>query len=80
MKNKLTAFFGGNIIVTICQLGINFWDELGSFGIKVLATLILGVAGGVAGLVGKDLLYPWIKKIFKIKTKTKNNEKDLFDV
>lgn len=76
MKNKIVAFIMGDITVTLCQILSNFWHDLGLFAIKIIATLILGIAGGVAGLIGKDYVYPWIKKIVKYfltKIKKKNN-------
>ena len=59
--NKVVAFISGDLAVTIWVflggLG-NFWHTLGDFGLKIAATVILGIAGGVAGLVGKEFLYP----------------------
>ena len=68
--NKAVAFISGDITVTIWVflggLG-NFWHTLGDFGLKIAATVILGIAGGVAGLVGKDWLYPLLIKLLKRK-------------
>ena len=68
--NKVVAFISGDLAVTILVflggLG-NFWHTLGDFGLKIAATVILGIAGGVAGLIGKDLLYPRLMKFLKRK-------------
>ncbi len=68
--NKVVAFISGDLAVTIWVflggLG-NFWHTLGDFGLKIAATVILGIAGGVAGLIGKDLLYPRLMKFLKRK-------------
>lgn len=68
--NKVVAFVSGDLAVTIWVflggLG-NFWHTLGDFGLKIAATVILGIAGGVAGLIGKDLLYPRLMKFLKRK-------------
>lgn len=68
--NKVVAFISGDLAVTIWVflggLG-NFWHTLGDFGLKIAATVILGIAGGVAGLIGKDLLYPRLIKFLKRK-------------
>lgn len=69
MKNKITAFLFGDLTVTLLQISTNFWQELGDFGVKLIATFTLGVAGGLAGLIAKELLWPKIKKLLKVKTK-----------
>lgn len=65
-KNKWLAFIAGDASVTLYQLFGGMWGELGVFGLKVLATIILGIAGGLAGLAGKDL-YNHIKSYLKTK-------------
>lgn len=62
MKEKALAFIAGDISVTLYQIfGNGIWDDIGHFGLKVLATIILGAAGGVAGMAAKDI-YNYFKK------------------
>ncbi len=62
-KDKTIAFLGGDIIVTIFHLFIGgIWADIGNFGVKVGATIILGIAGGMAGMIGKDLYQRFKKK------------------
>ena len=65
-KNKL-AFIWGDIFVTIPTL-LGIWNDLGGFGMKVISVIILGVAGGIAGVLGKELYERKLKPlIFKSK-------------
>jgi len=62
-KQKVIAFLSGDFVVTLFfTLGI--WNDLAHFGVKVLATVILGVAGGIAGIAGKDA-YNRVKRWWK---------------
>lgn len=68
-KNRLTAFFCADVVVMIAYLGgLEVYSEAWHFVIKIAATALLGVVGGLFGLVGKDL-YPIIKKWIKDKLK-----------
>lgn len=56
MKDKALAFIAGDISVTLFQIFVGgIWGDLGHFGVKVGATIILGIAGGIAGMIGKDI-------------------------
>lgn len=70
MENNAASFLGGFSLSVLAnwqwifaQIHIDPSDLAMSFAIKVLATLILGVIGGVAGLLGKDLYTGFKKKL-----------------
>lgn len=72
VKDRFLAFIAGDASVTLFQVFAGqIFADLGSFGLKVLATIILGIAGGIAGMVGKDLY-----NFYKSKKK-KRNEKTI---
>lgn len=54
LQEKVLAFFTGDIFSTLV---------VAPFVKNAVLTIILGVLGGAAGLLGKDL-YKWIKKEF----------------
>jgi hypothetical protein len=58
-RDKIVAFVCGDLIVTAMNI-LGIFGDLGHFGLKVLATIILGAAGGIAGMIGKDV-YAWWK-------------------
>lgn len=61
-RDKAIAFIAGDVSVTLYQLFIgDIIHDLGDFGLKVMSTVILGVFGGIAGMVGKDI-YNHLKK------------------
>jgi hypothetical protein len=66
IKDKAVAFITGDLTV----MGFTFIripDELINLWWKVLITIVVGIAGGIAGMVGKDL-YTLVKsKLFKSK-------------
>lgn len=66
-KSKVISFIAGDLFVfTYVHLnGVIY--HIGEFAMKVLATIILGAAGGIAGMLGKDA-YSWWKKRRKLKT------------
>lgn len=65
MKDKVLAFLAGDISVTLFQVFIGgIWADLGHFGMKVGATIILGIAGGIAGMAGRDI-YNRLKRKYK---------------
>ena len=66
-KSNWFAFLCGDLSVTLLQFIAGSWVEIGQFGLKVLVTIILGAAGGIAGMIGKDI-YRWYK------AKRKNNK------
>lgn len=70
-KETLLAFFCGDILVTWLWAEHIFQDA-GMFLLKLLATIVLGVAGGIAGLVGKDVYRSW--KNWRLKQKNKNGK------
>lgn len=59
-RQKLIAFICGDALVSVFTMG-GIMQNLGPFGLKVLSTIILGICGGVAGLLGQDL-YKRFKK------------------
>lgn len=63
-NTKLVAFICGDLFVTLGQITGNIWADAGHFGVKLLATLVIGIAGGIAGVVGKDL-YQHFKEKYK---------------
>lgn len=65
VKEKVYAFVCGDVSV----MGFTFLkipDEFIGIGWKVAVTIIVGVAGGIAGMAGKDL-YAYVKEKFKRK-------------
>src|SRR5574343_1187180 len=69
MENNAASFFGGFIVSVFANVQWIFL-QVGSqnpammakeFGLKVLGTFILGVIGGLAGILGKEL-YSVLKK------------------
>jgi hypothetical protein len=63
LKETITAFISGNV----CTMGFTFLKiptEFMGIGWKILATIMVGVAGGVAGVAGKDLYGALKRKIF----------------
>lgn len=74
LNTSMICFFCGDIFSTGFFL---VWSgELSHFILKAFGTLIIGVIGGLAGLLGKDL-YPIIKMaiIRKVKFKKIGNIK-----
>ena len=59
-NDRLRAFFFGDAIVTLYTLLGGIGTEIKEAGVKIVVTIILGVAGGIAGMVGKDI-YKWWK-------------------
>lgn len=57
----------GDCTVTIFSMFGGIIFDIGHFALKVLATVILGAAGGLAGLVTKDLYNKWKAKRSKTK-------------
>lgn len=74
MKEKLIAFIFGDLFVTAHIILAGIIHDFGGFMMKVLGTLIIGAAGGVAGMIGKES-YPWLKKTFKKIFKNERNKK-----
>lgn len=66
LKDKVLAFFCGNV-TTMGFTFLKIPNEMSGIGWKVLATALIGLAGGIAGLVGKDLYVSVKRKIFKRK-------------
>ncbi len=77
MENNAASFIGGFLLSVMANVHWIFAqayphtagdaaEAAASFGLKVIATLILGVIGGIAGLLGKDL-YASIKRKFNEK-------------
>jgi hypothetical protein len=64
MKTKAIAFFFGDLFVTAHIIFAGIINDFGGFMLKVVATLIIGAAGGIAGMMAKDA-YPLVKKYFK---------------
>jgi hypothetical protein len=63
LKENITAFLSGNVFVT----GFTFLKmpvALEDIGWRVLATILIGLAGGFAGLAAKDI-YLFAKRWFK---------------
>lgn len=61
IREKAVAFISGDLAV----MGFTFIripDELIGVGWKVLITIVVGIAGGIAGMVGKDL-YTLVKSL-----------------
>lgn len=70
MENNAASFIGGFALSVLAnwqwifaQIHIDPTNMAMSFGLKVLATLILGIIGGIAGLLGKDLYMGMKKKL-----------------
>ena len=61
-KDELTSTISGGI--SSIMLNVSWIAFLSDTALKVLATVIVGVAGGMAGLAGKDI-YQRIKNKLK---------------
>jgi hypothetical protein len=64
LKENITAFLSGNVFVT----GFTFLKmpvALEDIGWRVLATILIGLAGGFAGLAAKDIYQLAKRKFFK---------------
>jgi hypothetical protein len=73
LSSGVVCFFCGDIFSTGFYLV--FGGEFTHFMLKALGTLVIGVIGGLAGLVGKDI-YPLIKNyIFQLYQNLKNKNK-----
>lgn len=69
VKERMVAFICGNA----STMGFTFLkipDEMMNIGWKILATALIGVAGGIAGLAGKDI-YAVVKRKFLFNKKSK---------
>lgn len=60
---RLITFICGDISVTIWIGLAGILSDVTHFGLQVLTTIIIGAAGGFAGMVGKDI-YNKVKKRF----------------
>lgn len=58
---QLIAFIFGDLFVTLWITTGDILADFGHFGIRVISTVVIGLAGGLAGMGAKDL-YPWFKK------------------
>lgn len=58
-KNKWFAFLCGDGVVTLAYF-LGVFNDLGTFALKMLSTLVLGAVGGLGGLLIKDF-YTWYK-------------------
>ncbi len=74
MENNAASFIGGFILSVMANVHWIFGQihphtpndaamVAMEFGLKIIATLILGVIGGIAGLLGKDLYGHFKRKI-----------------
>lgn len=70
MKTKITAFLFGDMFVTLYIVMAGIIHDFGTFMLKVLATLIIGAAGGLAGMAAKDAYHP-LKRFFRTLLKRK---------
>lgn len=69
LKEKGIAFVCGNV----STMGFTFLripDDMMNIGWKILATILIGIAGGIAGVAGKDLYAAIKRKIFYSKRKS----------
>lgn len=64
MKTKIIGFVCGDISVTLYVIFAGIIHDFGGFLLKVLGVLIIGAAGGLAGMAAKDA-YPIMKKYSK---------------
>lgn len=69
VKEKVVAFCAGNVS-TMSFTFLKIPDEMMGIGWKILATLLIGLAGGIAGVAGKDI-YALAKRKLFIKSKNK---------
>lgn len=68
MRDKIIAFLFGDLFVTVQLFISGIIYDFGHFALKVLGTLIIGAAGGIAGMAAKDL-YAMAKRHFKKRVK-----------
>lgn len=69
VKEKVVAFLCGSS----STMGFTFLkipDEMLNIGWKILATALVGLAGGIAGIAGKDL-YALVKRRFSVHKKAR---------
>ncbi|HUP13107.1 MAG TPA: hypothetical protein VM187_12860 [Niastella sp.] len=64
------AFLCGDISVTMYLLFTGLVNDLLLFGAKLITTLLIGAAGGIAGMAGKEI-YPVLRTALKRKFKKK---------
>ena len=62
---KLTGMASG--AASVLLLNINWINTLSDAAVKVGVTVFVGMAGGIAGLMGKDIYNAYLKKYFKPK-------------
>lgn len=65
---NFTAFICGDISATLYLLYTGMLTDLGEFAAKLVTTLLIGAAGGIAGMAGKEI-YPVLKKWARMKFK-----------
>jgi len=65
VKEKVISFVCGDVTSMLYFTLSGILSDMTHFGIQVASTLIIGVAGGIAGMIGKDWLYPKIKRYLK---------------
>lgn len=67
-KEGVLAFFSGNVFITGFTI-LKMPVEMDGIGWRILATILIGIFGGIAGLAGKDLYAMAKKKAFPKKQK-----------
>lgn len=66
--DKMIAFIYGDVCAMITFIIGGIMTDLGHMAIKIVSTIVVGIAGGFAGMVGKDLFSRYKNR------KKKNNQ------
>jgi hypothetical protein len=61
VKDNIVAIIGGETLMLFSCAGII--NDVSAIAMKVFITIVLSVAGGVAGMVGKDLYSTFLKPV-----------------
>lgn len=60
VKQRILAFVCGDVVVTGWLKIVGILSGITQFGWQVFSVLVLGIAGGIAGVAGKDI-YGFLK-------------------
>lgn len=77
MKEKVIAIVFGGVFGEGYAWIAGIFSGIGGFSLHVISLLFFGTLGGIAGMFGKELVWPLLKpKIIKLFNKIKNKWKN----